>query len=90
MLSQAPGNIVVLRGGQQAARPVREFGHVQRAVRDVGNPLPRRVDPRVSHRARGRYRFRYAGGSRGSSPTRSTHNRPSSANTTVRQSASAE
>ena len=61
MLREAVGNLVVLRGGQQAACPVGQLGHVQRAVRDVGHALPRRVDPRVRRRARGRHRFRDAG-----------------------------
>jgi hypothetical protein len=61
MLREAVGNVVVLRGGQQAACPVGQLGHVQRAVRDVGHALPRRVDPRVRRRARGRHRFRDAG-----------------------------
>ncbi len=61
MLREAVGNVVVLRGGQQAARPVGQLGHAQRAAGDVGHALPRRVDPRVRHRARGRHRFRDAG-----------------------------
>jgi hypothetical protein len=61
MLRQAVGNVVVLWGGQQTACPVGQLGHVQRAVRDISHALPRRVDPRVRRRARGRHRFRDAG-----------------------------
>src|SRR5215472_6488951 len=61
VLREAVGDVVVLRGGQQAVRPVGQLGHAYRAAGHVGHALPRRVDPRVRHRARGRHRFRDAG-----------------------------
>jgi len=61
MLREAIGNIVVLGGCQHATRPVGQLGHVQRAAGDVGHALPRRVDPRVRHRARGRHQLGNAG-----------------------------
>ena len=54
MLGQAVGDVGVLRRGEQVPAAVGQLGDMQRAVTDVGDPLPGRIKPRLDDRSCGR------------------------------------